>query len=99
MIAVAIVFVALGVLAAAVGIVARTHRLPGAHARPRQLPHRPAPDAAPAPGPRHRVDDAHTASYDAGAVLAELRRQSAARHADTKRLPGPSAAARRQASR
>ncbi|MDP5182155.1 hypothetical protein QOZ88_05860 [Blastococcus sp. BMG 814] len=58
-------------------------------ARARPLPHRPAPGAPRPAGARHRIDDAHTASYSAAAVLQALRDEADARHAaarkDTKR--------------
>jgi hypothetical protein len=68
-----------------VALLVRTHRLPGAHTMPRQLLHRPAPDAPQAPGPRHRADDAHTASIDAGEVLRRLTEEADQRHASMLR--------------
>lgn len=50
----------------------------GARRMPRNLPHRPPPDAPPQPGPAHRITDAHTASLSATAVLRRLTADSEA---------------------
>lgn len=65
--------IALALLLLLLALASRTHRVPGAPARHRDLPHRPAADAVPAPGPRHRDDDAHTASLSAGEVRRRLQ--------------------------
>lgn len=74
----------------------RTRR--AAHSRP--LPHRPAPDAPPPSGARHRIDDAHTASYSAAAVLQALREEADQRDVAMRRRgalpPVPAAGPSRQ---
>lgn len=53
-------------VAAAVALALRSER------RHRPLPHRPAHGTPPPPGPRHRIEHAHTASYSAAEVLRRL---------------------------
>lgn len=74
-----VIVILLGLFLIAAALVARTHRIPGAHGKPRELPHRPAPGQPAAPGPRHRVDDAHTASISAADVRRRLEEHAAAR--------------------
>lgn len=55
---------------------------------PRELPHRPSPGTPRPPGPRHRIENAHTASLSATEIRAALEE-------DARRLAAVDAQARR----